>query len=349
MAGEPYERLFGQILADIEAEMRTARQEHRAIAPLLWEIVDYVFGWDLTPEQVVLSRKVSGKKIRPLFMALVAQTIGGDYRHVLPAGAALEFLHNFTLIHDDVMDKSPQRRHRPAVWTRWGTTQAINAGDALYALANLACVRLLNTGTPPGKVVRVLQTLSQACLQTAEGQILDVDFEAREDVSPAEYVTMVSNKTGTLIEAAAAIGALLSTDDESVVQAYARFGRHLGIAFQIRDDYLGVWGDEARTGKSATSDIRERKKSYPALVGVERARDADGAGLRRLYAQESLSDQDIQAVLAILDRAGAATQTEQVAEHYFRTAMEELANTGIENEAQNLIRRYAAFLVQRTY
>jgi geranylgeranyl diphosphate synthase type I len=349
MAGEPYESLFGQILADIEAEMRAARQEQAAIAPMLWEIVDYVFGWDQPLEQAKLSTKVSGKKIRPLFMALVAKAICGDYHHVLPAGAALEFLHNFTLIHDDVMDKSLERRHRPAVWTRWGSTQAINAGDALYALANLVCVRLLNTATPPDKVVRVVQTISQACLWTAEGQILDIDFESREDVSSANYITMISNKTGTLIEAAAAIGALLSTDDASIIQAYARFGRHLGIAFQVRDDYLGVWGDEARTGKSVTSDIREKKRSYPILIGFERTSDANRAVLRRLRAQETLSDRDVQTVLTILDEAGAATQTEQVAEQYYRTALSELANTGIENETQDLIRQYAAFLVWRTY
>ncbi|HVO69244.1 MAG TPA: polyprenyl synthetase family protein, partial [Aggregatilineaceae bacterium] len=319
MAGEqPYKDPFGQIRADIEAEMRAARQEQTAVAPMLWEIVDYVFGWDLTPEQTELSTKVSGKKIRPLFMALVAKAICGDYHHVLPAGAALEFLHNFTLIHDDVMDKSLERRHRAAVWTRWGSTQAINAGDALYALANLVCVRLLNTATPPDKIARAVQTLSQACLWTAQGQILDIDFETREDVSPADYITMISHKTGTLIEAAAEIGALLSTDNEATIQAYARFGRHLGIAFQIRDDYLGMWGDEARTGKSATSDIREKKKSYPILVGFERASDTDRAALRRLYAQETLSDRDIQPVLVILNRAGAAAQTEQVAEQYYR-------------------------------
>jgi geranylgeranyl diphosphate synthase type I len=349
MAGEAYESLFGQILADIEAEMRAVRQEHTVVAPILWDIIDYVFGWDPASEKAGLSRTVSGKKIRPLFMALVARAISGDYRHVLPAGAALEFLHNFTLIHDDVMDKSLERRHRPAVWTRWGSTQAINVGDALYALANLVCVRLVNTATPPDKVVRVFQILSQACLWTAEGQILDIDFETRESVSSADYVAMISHKTGTLIEAAAAIGALLSTDDEAIVQAYARFGRHLGIAFQVRDDYLGVWGNEARTGKSATSDIREKKKSYPILVGFERASDQDQAALRRLYAQETLSDEDVQAVLAILDGAGAAAHTESVAEQYYRTGMSELASTGIENEAQDLIRRYAAFLVERAY
>ena len=140
--------LLNVMSADIEAEMQAIRRDQAVVAPVLWEIVDYQFGWDL--DDLEARRRISGKKIRPLLMALVAQAISGDYHHVLPAGAALEFLHNFTLIHDDVMDKSPERRHRPAVWTRWGTTQAINAGDGLYALANLSSARLLDQGMPPG-------------------------------------------------------------------------------------------------------------------------------------------------------------------------------------------------------
>jgi geranylgeranyl diphosphate synthase type I len=329
--------------------MRAARQEQRGVAPILWDIVDYQFGWDLGPDQAALFKKVSGKKIRPALMALVAQAISGSYRHVLSAGAALEFIHNFTLIHDDVMDQSLERRHRPAVWTRWGTVQAINAGDALFALGNLASVRLLKNGIPPEKVARVFQSLSQACLWTAEGQILDIDFETREMVTTSDYVTMVSHKSGTLIEAAAFIGAVLSTDDESVIQGYAQFARNLGVAFQIRDDYLGVWGDEATTGKSATSDIREKKKAYPILAGFERANDADRDILRRLYTQETLSEADIRTVLAILDRVEAAPQTDQIARQYYDKAMDHLAATGINNQTQDAIRQFAAFLVQRAY
>lgn len=346
---ELFETLLGSIGADIEAEMQAVRREQTGVAPILWEIVDYQFGWDLGPDQIILFKKVSGKKIRPALMALVAQAISGSYRHVLPAGAALEFIHNFTLIHDDVMDESLERRHRPAVWTRWGTVQAINAGDALFALGNLASVRLLKNGTPPAKLARVFQSLSQACLWTAEGQILDIDFETRETVTTSDYVTMVSHKSGTLIEAAAFIGAMLSTDDEAVIQGYAQFARNLGVAFQIRDDYLGVWGDEATTGKSATSDIREKKKAYPILAGFERANDTDRATLRRLYSQETLSEADIQAVLTILDRVRAASQTDQIAQQYYDLALDHLAATRIQNETQDAIRRFAAFLVQRAY
>jgi len=344
-----YEQLFGPIIADIEGEMRAVRREQTEISPLFWSVVDYQFGWDLAPDQADLFKKVTGKKIRPLLMALVAQAIYGTYQHVLPAGAALELLPNFTLIHDDVMDESLERRHRPAVWTRWGNYQAINAGDGLYALANLACTRLVKHGTPPDKAVRVFETMSQACLWTAEGQILDMDFETRERVSTDEYVIMIANKSATLIEAAAKIGALLSTDDEQVIDAYAHFARQLGIAFQVRDDYLGVWGNQQQTGKSTTSDIREKKKAYPFLAAIEHASASDQAALHRIYAQASLSESDIQTVLDIMNRAGAMEQTDTIARQYFDTALASLARTGVQNQTQDLLRDLAFFLVQRDY
>ncbi len=342
-----YEALFASILADVDAEMRKARQEQAGVAPLLWDIIDYQFGWDA--EGASLGKNVSGKKIRPVLMALVARAVCGEYQHVLPAGAALEFLHNFTLIHDDVMDRSLERRHRPAVWVRWSSDQAINAGDGLYALANLTVSRLLDAGISAEKVVRVGHVMSQACLWTAEGQVLDIDFERRNQVTPDDYITMITHKTGTLIEAAAKIGALLSTGDEQVVMAYAAFGRSLGVAFQVRDDYLGVWGDETRTGKPATSDIREKKKTYPVLVAFEKASGGDRETLARIYGQEALTDGDVAIVLEILARVGAETATDRVARQYYEAAMNHLDATGIANDTQDLIRQYAAFLIRRAY
>lgn len=344
-----YDATFGPIVAAIDAEMRAIRAEQRPVAPLLWAIVDYQFGWDLPPDAHAEYQRVTGKKVRSLLMALVAQAVGGDYRPVLPAAAALEMLHNFTLIHDDVMDRSVERRHRPAVWTRWGQAQAINVGDGIYALSNLAITRLLRRGVPALKVVRAVEALSQACLWTCEGQVLDIDFETREHVAPDDYITMIAHKSGTLIEAAARIGALLSTDSEAVIDAYSEFARNLGIAFQIRDDALGIWGEEALTGKSAKSDLRDKKKSYPVLVAFAQAAPDDQATLRTLYARETLDDEAIAAVLAILERVGAAAATRRVAQGYYERALAALDRTGIENETQAQIRHLAAFLIERAY
>lgn len=342
-----YESMFGGILAAIDAEMRAVRQQQVEIAPLLWEMLDHHFGWGAGTSGS--QPGASGKRVRPLLMALVAQAISGEYRHVLSAAAALEFLHNFTLIHDDVMDHSAERRHRPTVWALWGGDQAINAGDGLYALANLAVANLLHAEVPASKAVRAAQVLAQACLWTAEGQVLDMSFAGREQVTTAEYLTMIAHKTGALLEAATKIGALLSSDDEPVIRAYAQFGRDLGLAFQVRDDYLGVWGDEAATGKSATGDIREKKKSYPVLVAFERAAAADQAVLRRIYAQEALSDEDVADVLDILERSGAIAETDRSASEYFERALAHLDATGIANPTQDGLRQLAAFLIRRAY
>ncbi len=348
MTDTSFAAIVERISREIDAEMYSARSEQRPVADLLWQAIDYQFGWDLPPNDPARV-KVSGKKIRPLLMALVAQAICGSYHHILPAGAALEFLHNFTLMHDDVMDRSLERRHRPTIWARWGEYQAINMGDGLYALANLTMARLFRQGISPEKVIDAHRALSQACLWTAEGQIMDMAFETRDSVSTAEYITMITNKSATLIECAAYTGAMLSTDDRAVITHYAVFARSLGIAFQVRDDYLGVWGDEAVTGKPATSAIREKKKAYPILVAFERAAGPDADTLRRIYAQDALSDTDIQTVLGILERVGAAAETDRIAQQYYDTALNDLSATGIENDTQQLIRQYADFLVRRTY
>lgn len=345
---ESLRALIEPIVDDIETRMRALRQEQAPVAPIMWAIVDYQFGWDEFADAA--GKNVSGKKIRPLLMALVAQAVCGDYQHVLTAGAALELLHNFTLIHDDVMDNAPERRHRPAVWTRWGRWQAINAGDGMYALSNLVMTRLLESGVPAEKVILAHRSMSQACLWTAEGQMLDMDFETRESVSPDEYITMITHKTATLLESAAYIGALLSTDDEAVIRAYAAFARHLGVAFQVRDDYLDVWGDPKATGKALAGDIRDRKKAYPFLVALERASGQDRAMLQRIYAQEDvLSDADVETVLGIMARTDAPRQTDQVARQYYERALQQLDSTGIENRTQDVIRELAVFLIRRAH
>jgi geranylgeranyl diphosphate synthase, type I len=346
MASESYDALFGTIVAEIEAELHAVRMEQQVVTPLLWDIIDYQFGWDADSQAA--GQNVSGKKVRPVLMAVVAQAVCGRYAHVLPAGAALELLHNFTLIHDDVMDQSHTRRHRPAVWTRWGATQAINAGDGLFALSNLAMARLLQHDLPATKVVEAGRALSQATLWTCEGQILDIGFETRDTVRPDEYITMISHKTGTLIEVAAYIGALLSTDDEAIITAYKTFARNLGVAFQVRDDYLDVWGDKTKLGKPGT-DIREKKKAYPFLVTVERASEDDRAILHQIYAQDTVSDADVETVLEIMARADAAAHTDHIATQYYDHAMQQLESTGIQNEWQDRLRQMAAFIIRRAY
>ena len=331
----------------IEQQMRSVVERRGHVAPLFREMVNHHLGWISSRDKATQTK---GKRVRPLITLLVGKALGANDQALLATGAAVELIHNFTLIHDDIMDNSLERRHRPTVWSIWGVGQAINAGDGLYGLGYLSALDLMNVLTDSGRhvVADVVLALTQACLDTAEGQILDVSFEKRTDVSVDEYITMVSNKSASLIECAARCGALVSTNDQNVVEAYARFGRTVGIAFQIRDDYLGIWGDETITGKPTGTDIVERKKSLPVIQGFGSATGEDRSRLLNVYSKELPDDTDVTIVQDILVRLGADAQTERLATQYYEDAMSELASTGIDNQWQIKLRSLARFLVERS-
>jgi geranylgeranyl diphosphate synthase, type I len=204
-----------------------------------------------------------GKAVRPALATLSAQAAGAPAQVGIPGAVAVELVHNFSLVHDDVMDGDTERRHRPTVWAVWGTTSAILTGDALLALAQEV---LLDSVSPHRAAAARL--LAEATRHLIRGQVMDVSFERRHDVTMAECLDMVSGKTGALLSASAAIGAVLAGAPDEVVDALAIFGAQLGIAFQLVDDLLGIWGDPAITGKPVYSDLRSRKKSLPVTYAL---------------------------------------------------------------------------------
>jgi geranylgeranyl diphosphate synthase type I len=347
-----YFHSFAHYLIDIEVYLRAFCTDRPQAAPLYWEMIDHHFGWN---EGVVSSadpttlRYLNGKRTRPLMTLLVAEAVSGSYAHAIPAAAGIEIIHNFTLIHDDVMDVSLERRHRPTVWSIWGIGQAINTGDGLFAFGMSALLELGQRGVDPAKIVEAMRVLLDACSATVEGQILDMSFEQRTDVTPDEYIVMIEHKTGTLIEASARLGALLSTDDRAVIDGYGDYARNLGIAFQMQDDYLGIWGDEAQTGKSASSDIVGKKKSYPVLIAFASADAEARAALDRIYAQEHLDDADVAAVKAILDTVDAAAQTRSLIERYYCDSIAALDSVSGGDSSGTLLRQIADFLIRRVY
>ncbi|MEL6308016.1 MAG: polyprenyl synthetase family protein, partial [Chloroflexota bacterium] len=225
-----YIETFSDELVAIDTAIRTFIQSHDKKAEIFWQQIyehfDYVYP-DALQEPKPFN---AGKRVRPLMMMLVARSLAGRYEQILPAGVALELIHNFTLIHDDIMDGDDTRRGRPTLWTRYGVAQAIDSGDGLFALGIISS---LQAGLPDVSAERVLAAsryLIQACLDTVEGQALDISFEDRLDITPDEYLTMIRLKTGRFIETATHIGALLSTDDAAVVANYTEFGKYLGLA-----------------------------------------------------------------------------------------------------------------------
>jgi geranylgeranyl diphosphate synthase, type I len=212
-----------------------------------------------------------GKRIRPLLLLLCTEGSGSDWNEALPAAAAIELIHNFSLIHDDIEDNGLIRRSKDSVWKKWGLAKGLNAGDAMFASAFIAINRL-KSGTKSEKVIDTVELLSSTCLKLTEGQQLDIDFETRENVAIDEYYTMVRGKTSALLACCSQMGALLSGMNKDDQFLYSNFGNELGMAFQIYDDWLGVWGDPEITGKSASSDLIEGKKTLPILMGIEKSK-----------------------------------------------------------------------------
>jgi geranylgeranyl diphosphate synthase type I len=254
----------------------------------------YHLGWTDVDGQPVATG--GGKAVRPALALLSAEAAGVPAEVGLPGAVAVELVHNFSLLHDDLMDGDVERRHRRTVWSVWGPASAILTGDALLALATEV---LLDTGSPNAAVAT--QMLAAATRELIRGQVQDLAFERRQQVTLDECVDMAAGKTGSLLSASAAIGAVLAGAPAATVGALVTFGAQLGIAFQLVDDILGIWGDPAVTGKPVYSDLRARKKSLPVTyalahggaAGVElaawlaeprdaEARDADDARLRQM-------------------------------------------------------------------
>jgi geranylgeranyl diphosphate synthase type I len=293
----------------------------------LYSMVRYHMGLD--------SDAPRGKRMRPLIGLLVYQSIAGDHAKALPGAAAVEMGHNFSLVHDDIEDAGAERRHRPALWTIAGIPQAINTGDALFTLSRMALYRLQEEGFDDTRVLRLMRLYDETCLALCEGQFMDIwTSEHDKWMSVDYYFDMIGRKTASLIAGSAEAGAVLATEDEAVVSAYRRFGWSLGIAFQLNDDLLGIWGDEAITGKE-TSDIVTRKKTLPLIYALAQAIGADGERLRAILAQsdDEPSPADVADVMDILERVGAQEYTRDRARAHRDEALDEVASVGLVDEA----------------
>jgi geranylgeranyl diphosphate synthase type I len=237
--------------------------------------------------------------------------------------------HNFSLIHDDIQDASPERRFRPALWTVTGVPQAINTGDALFTLSRLALHRLSGLGFSDHKVLELMRLYDETCLALCEGQYLDIRNAERVDWPTVdEYFDMIGRKTAALIAGSVQAGAMLATDDQAVIGAYRGFGWALGLAFQLNDDLLGIWGDEAVTGKEP-SDIEARKKTLPLIHALQHAQGADRARLRAILDDEPATAQEADEARRILERSGSRGYTRERAAFHRDEAFAQLAASGV--------------------
>jgi geranylgeranyl diphosphate synthase type I len=284
----------------------------------------------------------SGKRIRPVLTLLACEASGGPVELAYPAAAAIELLHNFSLIHDDIEDRDEIRRGRSTLWKLWGDAQAINTGDAMFALAHAALERLQESNLDPLRVLRALRVFDEAAVALTIGQYLDLNFVMRPDVQVSEYMNMIRGKTGALIQAACAIGALIGGALNEGVQALAGFGTWLGIAFQLQDDVLGIWGDPLVTGKQ-DSDLSHHKRTLPVLYAAERDQR-----VRELYLmREWNTNIDLQVVRELIEASGAREYTQQAALDAYSRSLQALDTAQMDNTFSTLLRHLAQSLMNR--
>jgi geranylgeranyl diphosphate synthase type I len=305
-------------------------------------MMQYHMGWLDT--NFAPSALPAGKRLRPILCLLACAEVGGQARDSLPAAAAIEILHNFSLVHDDIEDGDEARRHRPTVWKLWGVPLAVNVGDGMFALAFAAMQRLSGCGVPPAAVLAALEVFTRTCVALTEGQYLDMSFEQRSQVSVDEYLRMVGGKTAALVGASVAIGAYIGGASADQAQALQKFGQEIGLAFQIQDDVLGIWGDPAVTGKAAGNDVLRKKKSLPMLHALNHP--AGGPELRALLASE-LDSSQLPAALALLDMVGSRTYALAAAESHYTAGMAALVQALGENAVSSPLRAVAEWLLQR--
>ncbi len=293
--------------------------------------------------------RLGGKGLRSTLCLLMVDMLGGRTKQALPAAAALELVHNFSLVHDDIEDRSPQRRYRDTVWKLWGEAQAINVGDSLFTVARLAMLRLIDNDVPASKVVQLARMLDESCLRLCEGQYIDLDFQTRADVSEGEYLTMIGGKTAALLSASCEIGAVLGSADQRTQGCLKEAGRNLGLAFQIRDDILGLWGEESSMGKLVGEDLRERKRTIPVICGLQRARGRDLDAIETIYEGTTPTQQEISRALAVLEGVGARTYAQQMADQYRKAALAQLRDTGLGNAKVEEFEQLIHFSVERNF
>ncbi|AKG46433.1 polyprenyl synthetase family protein [Streptomyces xiamenensis] len=318
------------------------------LAPPMNTVAAYHFGWIDAHGQE--SASDGGKAVRPALALLSAEAAGAAPETGVPGAVAVELVHNFSLLHDDLMDGDEQRRHRDTVWKVHGPAQAILVGDALFAISHEVLLEVGGEGA-----ARAARRLAVASRKLIDGQAQDISFEHREFVSVAECLEMEGNKTGALLACAASIGAVLGGADDTTADALERYGHHLGLAFQAVDDLLGIWGDPAATGKQTWSDLRQRKKSLPVAAAVA----ADGGAARQLTAlltadakksEEEFADFDeaeFAARAALIEEAGGRQWTADEARRQHDTALRALDGLGMPDTVREQLVDLADFIVIR--
>ena len=298
---------------------------------------------ELLYNPIIYAMSGGGKRIRPVLLLLACEAFGGDVTDAMPAALAVEMFHNFTLLHDDIMDNAVVRRGKPSVYAKWGSNVAILSGDAMM----IEAYKLLR-GVPEDKLARILDIFTPMALQVCEGQQYDMDFEKIQKVAVAEYMNMIELKTSVLLAGSAMIGAVIGNASEEDCRKIYRYALELGLAFQLQDDLLDSYGTVEELGKRIGGDILEGEKTGLMLNTMSRATEEDREVLRHTHLDETLSDEEkIQRVKAVYDKYDVPKVINQQIAVRFERALSILDTLDIPTERTEYLRAYAQNLMGR--
>lgn len=319
--------------SEIFSQMQLLIPENIDFPQEFYDMIYYHLGWEeYTSIPIVGS---SGKMMRAIFGLLCCEMINGDMKKTALGLAAIELIHNFSLIHDDIQDDSLMRRGRKTVWAIWGKAQAINAGDALFTMGRNSLLRL--SGHVDHQVVlRCIQRMDEVCLALCKGQYLDISFEKKANIDMDHYLQMVRLKTSTLWGLAGFLGAYISTRDEEVAQICQKIGENIGISFQIQDDILSIWGLDQVTGKTG-NDLQKCKKSLPIVHALNLNEKQRESEILQIYQQQEISKQDVLDLREILDQTGSKQFSIDAADKYIKKAVSDLSLVGQNSLSKDLI------------
>lgn len=296
-------------------------------------------------QPILYTLSQGGKRLRPRLVLMATEAFDGDMEKAVYPAAAFEMLHNFTLIHDDIMDDAPIRRGKPTVYKQWNGNIAILSGDAL---ANMALIEMLDTPISAENVVKLTKLFAQTSVEICEGQQYDLDFETCDHVSIDDYIYMIRFKTAVLLAACLKAGAMISNAPEEAQESIYQFGISIGLAFQLKDDLLDVYGDKAVFGKKIGGDIRENKKTYLYLRALEDADEFSRNELLRLFSSTDFDEEEkFQAVSAIFNKLKIKEKTENKIEELVQRAFIELDKIQISDSKKKIFKDLAVELSRR--
>ena len=338
----PLPQMFQRYRASISSSLRDGLSQRYS---QVYDMLRYYMGW--VDENGRPHEAMEGKALRPTLCLFACEAVGGAVEMAMPSAVALEFIHNFSLIHDDIQDRDETRHNRKTLWAVWGDPKALVAGNVLRVVADECLHQLLESGLDYERALSAGALFTEAYLEMIEGQYLDLQFEGRHDIAMSDYLNMISRKTGALIRCSLNLGAVVGAQELGVADAFKECGRAIGYVFQIIDDVLGVWGDEETTGKPVGADIRRKKNSYPVVYAMQTADHQDKQMLDEIYEKDKLDDTDVESVLEVMDRLNVRDHAQYEAERYAEAAMASLAPIELSPQARREVEDLTQFLLVR--